>query len=120
VIFACGWWFWDLYTGTSLLVWGMFVRITYVLHSTWLINSATHLWGYRNYETRDHSTNLWWLALPTFGEAWHNNHHRAPRAANHGVRWYEKMLDPTYCLIRVMGLLGLVWDIKKNDLAPEH
>jgi fatty-acid desaturase len=120
IIFVVGWQHWDLFTATSMVVWGMFVRMTFVLHSTWLINSATHLWGYRNYATPDHSTNLWWLAPFTFGEAWHNNHHAMPTAANHGKRWYEKLLDPTYQIICIMGWLGLAWDIKRNNLAPDY
>jgi stearoyl-CoA desaturase (delta-9 desaturase) len=84
----------------------MFVRTTLLLHATWLVNSATHLWGYRSYATRDRSTNLWWVALLTLGEGWHNNHHAFPRSACHGLRWWE--LDVTYGLIRLLALLGLV------------
>jgi stearoyl-CoA desaturase (delta-9 desaturase) len=83
----------------------MFVRTTLLLHATWLVNSATHLWGYRSYATRDRSTNLWWVALLTLGEGWHNNHHAFPRSARHGLRWWE--LDLTYGLIRLLALLGL-------------
>ena len=61
--------------GMSWLVWGGFVRTVFVLHSTWLVNSASHVWGYRSHPTRDRSTNLWWVALLTYGEGWHNNHH---------------------------------------------
>ena len=59
--------------------------MTYAYHSTWLVNSATHLWGYRNYETRDHSRNLWWVALVSYGEGWHNNHHAHPANARAGA-----------------------------------
>ena len=62
----------------SWLVWGGFLRTILVLHSTWLVNSATHVWGYRTHETRDDSTNLWWVAIVTYGEGWHNNHHALP------------------------------------------
>ncbi|MFM9011396.1 MAG: fatty acid desaturase, partial [Planctomycetota bacterium] len=75
----------------------------------WLVNSATHMWGYRNYETTDDSRNLWWVGLLGFGEGWHNNHHAYQRMAAHGHRWWE--LDPTYWVIRVMESLGLVWDV---------
>jgi stearoyl-CoA desaturase (delta-9 desaturase) len=118
-IFVTGWLVWDLYTGTSLLTWGMFVRIAFVFHSTWLVNSATHRWGYRNYETSDRSTNSLWVALLTFGEGWHNNHHADQLAANHGVRWYEKLLDPTYQMICLLEKLRLVWDVKRNRFSPK-
>jgi stearoyl-CoA desaturase (delta-9 desaturase) len=96
--------------GLSWLVWGMFVRTTLLLHATWFVNSATHLWGYRSYATRDRSTNLWWVALLTLGEGWHNNHHAFPRSARHGVRWWE--LDLTYGLIRLLALVGLARQVR--------
>jgi stearoyl-CoA desaturase (delta-9 desaturase) len=92
--------------GLSWLVWGMFVRTTLLYHATWLVNSATHLWGYRRYRTWDCSTNLWWVALLSLGEGWHNNHHAFPRSARHGHRWWE--FDATYGLIRLLGVVGLV------------
>jgi fatty-acid desaturase len=73
----------------SFVTWGVFLRVTYGLHATWLVNSATHLWGTRRFKTRDDSTNLWWVALLTFGEGWHNNHHAHPVSARHGLAWYE-------------------------------
>jgi stearoyl-CoA desaturase (delta-9 desaturase) len=93
----------------SLLVWGMFLRLLVVLHTTWLINSATHMWGYRNYATDDQSRNLWWVALLSHGEGWHNNHHAYPRMARHGHRWWE--LDTTYLVIRAMRALGLAREV---------
>jgi stearoyl-CoA desaturase (delta-9 desaturase) len=93
----------------SWLVWGICVRMVLVLHTTWFVNSATHLWGYRNYETRDQSTNLWWVGLLAYGEGWHNNHHAHPRLAQHGHRWWE--FDMTYWLIRGLGRLGLAKNI---------
>ncbi len=104
--------------GLSWLVWGMFVRTALLYHATWFVNSATHLWGYRNYRTRDHSTNLWWVALLTLGEGWHNNHHAFPRSARHGLRWWE--LDATYGLIRLLGLVGLVKQIHVPGKAPRR
>jgi stearoyl-CoA desaturase (delta-9 desaturase) len=95
--------------GWSLVVWGMFLRLVLVLHGTWLINSATHLWGYRNYATNDNSRNLWWVALLTYGEGWHNNHHAWPRMARYGHRWWE--VDVTYLTIRLLERLGLAWDV---------
>ncbi|MEK6710528.1 MAG: fatty acid desaturase [Nitrospinota bacterium] len=95
--------------GLSWLVWGVFLRTVLLWHATWLVNSATHLWGYRNYRTDEDSTNNWWVALLSFGEGWHNNHHADQRSARHGQRWFE--IDITYGLIRLMGRLGLAWQI---------
>ena len=69
-------------------------------HSTWFVNSATHLWGYRNYETRDESRNLWWVAVLSYGEGWHNNHHAHPQLARAGHRWWE--VDPTWYAIKFL------------------
>ena len=102
--------------GWSFVVWGMFVRLLFVLHTTWLVNSATHMWGYRNYAVDDDSRNCWWVALLTHGEGWHNNHHAHPRMARHGHRWWE--LDTTYALIRVLRRVGLVRDV--IDQLPER
>jgi stearoyl-CoA desaturase (delta-9 desaturase) len=95
--------------GLSWLVWGIFVRTTILYHATWLVNSATHVWGYQSYKTKDHSTNLWWVALLTLGEGWHNNHHAFPRSARHGLRWWE--VDVTYLLIRLMSFVALAKQI---------
>src|SRR5579862_9131349 len=75
--------------GLQLVLWGIFFRTVLGLHATWLVNSATHLWGSRRFATRDHSTNNLLVALLTFGEGWHNNHHANPTSARHGLRWYE-------------------------------
>jgi stearoyl-CoA desaturase (delta-9 desaturase) len=96
--------------GMPWLVWGFFVRSIFVLHTTWLVNSATHIWGYRSHETRDRSTNLWWVALLTYGEGWHNNHHAYQTSARHGLRWWE--VDMTYWMIRLMSLCGVAHTIK--------
>jgi stearoyl-CoA desaturase (delta-9 desaturase) len=96
--------------GMPYLVWGCFVRSVLVLHATWLVNSATHIWGYRTHETRDTSTNLWWVALVTYGEGWHNNHHAYQTSARHGLRWWE--FDMTYIAIRAMSLCGLAYAVK--------
>ncbi|MDI9444743.1 MAG: fatty acid desaturase [Planctomycetota bacterium] len=109
-LFAAGWSIWGLHTGISLLMLGVFFRLTCVLHVTWLVNSAAHVWGYRNYETRDNSRNLWWVGLLAFGEGWHNNHHAFPSRARHGHRWWE--FDLTYRTICVMEKLRIVWDVK--------
>src|SRR5687768_17207015 len=91
-------------------MWAVFFRIVFNLHSTWLVNSATHMWGRRRFATNDDSTNSWWVALLTFGEGWHNNHHAHPTAARHGLAWYE--VDPNWWGIRTLQFLGLAKDIK--------
>jgi len=112
VLLAAGWLIWDWYTGVSLLVYGMFLRLVYVLHVTWLVNSASHIWGYRNYETRDNSRNLWWVGLLAYGEGWHNNHHASPTRARHGQRWWE--IDMTYAVICTMESFGLAWNVVRG------
>jgi stearoyl-CoA desaturase (delta-9 desaturase) len=114
ILFAAGGW--------PLLMWGVFIRVTVGLHATWLVNSATHLWGSRRFESNDDSTNNLWVALVTFGEGWHNNHHAHPRAARHGVAWYE--IDINWWGIRALQLMGLARDIKfiptpQRTLQPE-
>lgn len=104
------------YGAISMLVWGMCVRMTLAYHTTWLINSATHLWGYRNYETRDMSRNLWWVAILAYGEGWHNNHHAHPRLAPAGHRWWE--VDITWWSIKLLRRLGLATDV--CDKIPEN
>jgi stearoyl-CoA desaturase (delta-9 desaturase) len=96
--------------GLPLMMWGVFVRVVFGLHATWLVNSASHMWGGRRFATRDDSRNNWWVALMTFGEGWHNNHHAHPTSARHGLAWYE--FDPSWLLLNVMKPLGLAWDIK--------
>jgi stearoyl-CoA desaturase (delta-9 desaturase) len=96
--------------GWSMLFWGVFLRVTVAWHVTWLVNSATHLWGNRRFQTRDDSTNNWWVALLTFGEGWHNNHHAHPVSARHGLAWYE--FDISWITLKLFNRLGLVWDLK--------
>jgi len=91
--------------GFSVLVWGVFVRTVLVWHITWSVNSVTHLWGYRNYQTDEGSRNNVLIGILSNGEGWHNNHHAAPRSARHGHRWWE--LDVTYLTIRALMLVGL-------------
>lgn len=109
LLLAIGWNVWDLYTGISFVVWGMFVRLVYVYHVTWFVNSATHMWGYRNYQTSDDSRNLWWVGLLAWGEGWHNNHHAYQRMARHGHKWWE--IDFTYWTILALEKLGLAWNV---------
>lgn len=108
-LLGVGTWLWDPWTGLSLVVWGMFLRLVWVLHVTWAVNSASHIWGYRNYETSDNSRNLWWVGLLAFGEGWHNNHHAFPGRARHGHRWWE--IDVTYAAIWTLEKLGLAWKV---------
>jgi sn-1 stearoyl-lipid 9-desaturase len=96
--------------GWRLMFWGVFLRVTVGLHATWLVNSATHLWGKRRFETRDNSRNSWWVALLTWGEGWHNNHHAYPTSARHGLAWYE--IDFNWWGIRFLQLLRLAKAIK--------
>ena len=102
--------------GASLVVWGVFVRAVMVWHSTWLVNSATHLWGYRNYETADSSRNNWFVAAITGGEGWHNNHHADPRSASHGHRPME--IDWVFGFIRLLERMGLAWDVVRPSKNP--
>ncbi len=115
IFFCAGWLMWDLRTGTSFVLWGMFARLVYMLHVTWAVNSASHMWGYRNYETRDNSRNLWWVGALAFGEGWHNNHHAYPRLAQHGHQWWE--FDMTYWIIAVMERTGLAWNVVHRPKA---
>ena len=109
IIFGLGYAFSGLQMACSLVVWGMFLRLCLVLHATWFVNSASHIWGYRNYTTTDQSRNNWWVAIITYGEGWHNNHHAFPRMAAHGHRWWE--FDATFTTIRLLQCLGLAWDV---------
>ena len=97
--------------GWSVMLWGVCVRVTLALHATWLVNSATHLWGRKRFETGDDSTNSWWVAMLTFGEGWHNNHHAHPTSARHGLKWYE--VDLNWWGIRTLQFLGLARGIKR-------
>jgi stearoyl-CoA desaturase (delta-9 desaturase) len=97
--------------GWSVLLWSVFLRVTVALHATWFVNSATHMWGRKRFETGEDSRNSWWVALLTFGEGWHNNHHAYPTSARHGLRWYE--FDINWLGIYVLQLLGVARAIKK-------
>jgi fatty-acid desaturase len=96
--------------GWSMVLWGIFLRVVVGLHGTWLVNSATHMWGSRRFETRDDSRNSWWVALLTFGEGWHNNHHAHPVSARHGLAWYE--FDISWITLKAFNALGIVSDLK--------
>ena len=110
--------------GWPMVIWGIFVRLAVVYHCTWFVNSATHKFGYRTYESGDRSTNCWWVALLSYGEGWHNNHHAFQYSARHGLKWWE--IDMTWMAIQGLKFLGLATNIKlpdaktlaKHQLAP--
>ncbi len=105
--------------GLSLLVWGVFVRTVAVWHITWSVNSLTHLFGYQNYETGDHSRNNWLVAILTVGEGWHNNHHHDPASGSNQRRWWE--LDITYYELRLLEMVGLATNvIRPRDQRHRH
>jgi len=106
----------SLIGGLTGLLWGGAVRLFLVHHATFSINSLCHFFGRRRFETGDESRNLLWLALPTLGEAWHNNHHAFPTSARHGLRWWQ--IDPSAWLIAGLERSGLVWDVIR--VSPER
>ncbi|HSK73667.1 MAG TPA: fatty acid desaturase [Pyrinomonadaceae bacterium] len=114
VLFAIG--------GFSMVLWGVFLRIVWGWHSTWLVNSATHLWGTRRFETHDDSRNNGLIAAVSFGEGWHNNHHANPRSAKHGMAWYE--FDLNWLQISLLEKIGLakkvyVYNYEKQEAKAE-
>jgi stearoyl-CoA desaturase (delta-9 desaturase) len=96
--------------------WGGLVRLFFLHHVTWSINSVCHFFGRRRFDTDDHSTNVAWLAVPSLGEAWHHNHHAFPRSARAGLRWWE--IDPSGLVIRALKRTGLAWNVV--TIAPER
>lgn len=101
--------------GGPWLLWGGFFRVAATWNIMWFVNSASHMWGYRNYQTNDRTVNCWWVGLLAAGEGWHNNHHALPSSAAHGHRWWE--IDQAYLLIRCFELLGLARDVKRPARA---
>jgi fatty-acid desaturase len=99
-----------VFGGWKFVLWGIFFRVVVGLHATWLVNSATHMWGSKRFPTRDDSRNNWWVALLTGGEGWHNNHHAHPVSARHGLAWYE--FDPNYYGIWLLQKVGLAKNVK--------
>lgn len=97
-------------TGLQMLIWGMFVSTVAVYHVTYLVNSATHIIGRRRYQTKDDSKNSMIVALLTFGEGWHNNHHYYPNSVRQGFFWWE--IDITWYVLKMMAGLGLVWELR--------
>lgn len=103
--------------GWQWVLWGVFLRVTVGLHATWLVNSATHMWGSRRFATRDDSRNSWWVALLTGGEGWHNNHHAHPVSAKHGLAWFE--FDLNYYGIWLLERIGLAKKVQRARLSQE-
>lgn len=97
--------------GWSYVIYGIFVRSIVLWHTTWFVNSATHRWGYQTFASPDNARNLWWVALLTYGEGWHNNHHRFPKAAQTGWKWWE--VDPTWWTIQGFQQLGLARKVRE-------
>lgn len=103
--------------GFPWVVWGVFVRLVIAYHSTWLVNSAAHTFGYVTFPLKDDlSTNCWWVGLLAWGEGWHNNHHAFPKSARHGLRPWE--IDMTWWALCFLEKLGLAKDIKVAKLLP--
>ena len=96
--------------GWKMVLWGIFLRTVVGLHCTWLVNSATHIWGSQRFVTGDDSTNNFVIAMMTFGEGWHNNHHAHPQSARHGLAWYE--IDFNWMQIWALSKLGILRDVK--------
>ncbi|MEM8678977.1 MAG: acyl-CoA desaturase [Planctomycetota bacterium] len=101
--------------GLQMMIWGFLISTIFVYHITYCVNSLAHTIGSRRYKTHDDSRNNWLIALLTFGEGWHNNHHRYPASVRQGFYWWE--LDMSYCILWCMSKVGLVWELKP---VPQH
>jgi stearoyl-CoA desaturase (delta-9 desaturase) len=104
--------------GLTGLLWAGAVRIMLVHHATFSVNSLCHYFGRRRFNTCDESRNLAWLAIPTLGEAWHNNHHAFPTSARHGLSWWQ--LDPSGCLIDTLERIGLAWNVTRITAGAQQ
>jgi fatty-acid desaturase len=100
--------------GFSMVIWGIFLTAVLGWHFTWFVNSVTHVWGSRRFETHDDSTNNGLVAAVSWGEGWHNNHHANPASARHGLVWYE--FDLNWIQIKILEKLGLAWKVKEFNL----
>jgi fatty-acid desaturase len=104
--------------GFPLVLWGICLRVVFGLHTTWLVNSATHMWGSRRFATHDDSRNNWWVAWLTFGEGWHNNHHAHPSSARHGLAWYE--FDPSWIQIKLLKVFNIAPWIREAKISVDR
>jgi sn-1 stearoyl-lipid 9-desaturase len=102
--------------GWPMVVWGVFARVVVGWHTTWFVNSLSHLYGDRPHSTNDASTNNWFVAILTFGEGWHNNHHAFPASARHGTEWHQ--FDLNWLTIRLLNFLGLATKVRLPELRP--
>jgi stearoyl-CoA desaturase (delta-9 desaturase) len=102
-------------SGVQLFVWGFVISTVVLYHATFTVNSLAHVWGKRRYATTDQSRNNLWIALATLGEGWHNNHHHYPGSARQGFYWWE--IDLTYYGLKVLAMLGLIWDLRSVPVA---
>lgn len=109
ILFAIGGW--------QMVVWGVFVRVVVGWHTTWFVNSLAHMYGQRPHDTGDLSTNNWFVAILTFGEGWHNNHHMSANSARHGLEWYQ--FDMNWITIRLLEKLGLATDVRVFEPQKE-
>jgi stearoyl-CoA desaturase (Delta-9 desaturase) len=116
--FALGWIVGGLGTAITALLWGGFVRVLLLHHVTWSINSVCHFFGRKRFDIKDESRNVFWLAPLSMGEAWHHNHHAFPTSAFHGLRFWERIADPTGMLISLLEKLGIVWNVVR--ISPER
>jgi stearoyl-CoA desaturase (delta-9 desaturase) len=125
--FALGWAISDTLAGAlTALLWGGLVRIFFVHHVTWSVNSVCHFLGSRRWDTQDESRNVGWLSIASLGESWHHNHHAFPRSAYHGLRWYE--IDISALVIRLLAAVGLAREVvgvepeleRRRTIAPER
>src|SRR5437764_187159 len=107
-----------LVAALTALLWGGFVRVFLLHHVTWSINSICHFFGRKRFDIEDESRNVFWLAPLSMGESWHHNHHAFPTSAFHGLRWWERLADPTGLLIALLEKLGLVWNVVR--VSPER
>ncbi len=103
--------------GWPFVIWGLFARLVAMFHCTWFVNSATHKFGYRTFDSNDCSRNCWWVALITYGEGWHNNHHAQQYSARHGLQWWE--IDLTWMTIWLLQKLGLARKVKLATLPAK-
>ncbi|MGH2844008.1 MAG: acyl-CoA desaturase, partial [Solirubrobacteraceae bacterium] len=101
----------------STLLWGGLVRIFLLHHVTWSTNSICHFFGRQRFEAKDESTNVWVLSLVSMGESWHHNHHTFPTSAFHGLRFWERMTDPTGWMILTLERMGVIWNVVR--VSPE-
>jgi len=117
-LYAMGYAVGNSYEALAWVFWGVGVRTAAVWHITWSVNSASHTWGYQNFDTKDGSRNNWWVAILSFGEGWHNNHHADQRAASHGMKWWE--IDMTYWVVVALSWVGLAWNIQEPKMWAEE